>query len=528
MTRLRFGNRAWFLASLMAMALGGGDAVAQQFSCPKRGGDFVFGQEGKVNSLDPHASFSVSTRNIAMNIFETLMTRDEDFNPMLDLAASIEESADGLTFVFKLRQGVKFHNGKPMTSADVAASFSRFKKVGLERAILDVVDKWEVPDPATFVIRMKVAQPTFLENISSFLGPIVILPAENADSAAMQLPSIGTGPFQFVEHVPDSHVKLKRFDGYAPDARHKDLVGFGGYKVACLDTATFRLVSEPGSRVAGIETGELHAVEDVPAKSQETLKKNKNVVLTPLKHFWIQLASLNAGLPPTDNVKVRQAIMAALDMDEIMESASDGAYALNFGLQYPGQAAYTEVGKETYNQKNPAKAKQLLAESGYKGEEMILLTNRDYFSIYNGSVVVAEQLKSVGINVKLVVVDWPAAIQTYEKSGAGWNVFFDAFGNNPRIGPISSVRKFADPLNAYKPKTPADVDKPFNDSFKDMLDGKTPEIRKAAFARAQARLLEQAYVIPFGSLTKIQAVRSNVQHWQTFRIPRMSNVYFSG
>jgi len=258
------------------------------------------------------------------------------------------------------------------------------------------------------------------------------------------------------------------------------------------------------------------------------LKQNKSIVLKPLKNFWIQLAEVNAGFPPTDNLKFRQAVQAALDMDEIMESASDGAYQLNFGLQYPGQAAYNEVGKETYNQKNPAKAKRLLAEAGYKGEEMILLTNRDYTSMYNAALVMSEQLKAVGINTKLLVMDWPASAQMFDKQTTGWNFFFDAFGNNPMIGPISSVRKFATPQNAYKPKTPDDVDKPFNEAFGDMVNGATPEIRKAAFARAQARLLEQVYVVPFGSLTKIQAVRANVQNYRPYRIPRISNVYFSG
>ena len=528
MARVRFVGPALILASATAFALGAGSASAQQFSCPKKGGEFIFGQEAKVNSLDSHASAAISTRNIAMNIYEALMTRDENFNPMLDLASSVDTSPDGKTHVFKLRQGVRFHSGKPMTSADVVASYNRYKKIGIERGMLDVVEKWEAPDAGTFVLRMKVAQPTFLENMSSFLVPIVIIPAEHAENPAMQLAPIGTGPFQHVEFVPDSHVRLKRFDGYAPNAAYKDIDGFGGYKVACVDSVTFRIVTEPGARVAGIETGELHAVEDVPAKSQETLKKNKSVVLKEWKNFWIQLVEVNAGFPPTDNLKFRQAAMAALNMDEIMESASDGAYRLNIGLQYPGQAAYTEAGKETYNQKNPAKAKQLLAEAGYKGEEMILLTNKDYTSMYNASLVVAEQLKAVGINARLQVMDWPAAAQMFEKSNTGWNWFFDAFGNNPVIGPISSVRKFSAPQNAYKPKTPDDVDKPFNEAFNDMVNGATPEIRKAAFARAQARLLEQGYVVPFGSLTKIQAVRSNVENYRPYRIPRISNVYFSG
>jgi peptide/nickel transport system substrate-binding protein len=213
-------------------------------------------------------------------------------------------------------------------------------------------------------------------------------------------------------------------------------------------------------------------------------------------------------------------------MEEIMESASDGAYRLNVGFQYPGQAQYTDAGKETYNQKNPAKAKQLLAEAGYKGEELVLLTNKDYTSMYNASLVMAEQLKAIGMNVKLDVVDWPAAAQRWSNTTAGWNLFFNAHGNGPVQGPIQTIRQYAAPQNAYKPKTPADADKPFNEAFAEMVNGATPEIRKAAFARAQARLLDQALVIPFGALNQLQAVRSNVKNYRPFRIQRAPNVYF--
>ena len=175
-----------FLMSVAVLALATGSASAQQFSCPKTGGEFVFGQEAKVNSPDPQASATVSTRNIAMNIYETLMTRDENFNVMPDLAASVEESSDRKTYTFKLRQGVKFHNGKPMSSADVVASFERYKRVGVERSMLDVVEKWEAPDSSTFVMHLKAPQPTFLENLSSFLVPIVIIPAENANAPPRQ------------------------------------------------------------------------------------------------------------------------------------------------------------------------------------------------------------------------------------------------------------------------------------------------------------------------------------------------------
>src|SRR5262245_4146353 len=233
MARSRYARSVSLVASVAALSLGAGSAAAQQFSCPRTGGDFVFGQEAKVNSLDAHASATVSTRNIAMNIYEQLLARDENFAVVPDLAASVEEATDKLTYTFRLRPGVKFHNGKPLTSADVVASFDRYKRMGVERSMFDVVEKWEAPDAATFVIRMKVAQPTFLENLSSFLIPVVIIPAESVAAPAMQLPVIGTGPWQFVEDVADSHVKLKRFDGYVPNPAANDLNGFAGRKVPC-------------------------------------------------------------------------------------------------------------------------------------------------------------------------------------------------------------------------------------------------------------------------------------------------------
>ena len=216
-------------------------AQAAPFKCPATGGDFVFGQEANINTLDQMTSSTISTRNIAMNIYESLMTRDENNHPILELAASMTEAPDHLTFTFKLREGIHFHNGKLLTSADVVASFDRYAKVGYQRSTLDNVKGWDAPDPTTFVMHMKAMQPTFIEALSSFSVPIVIIPSENRDVPTQQLTNpIGTGPFQLVESVPGSFVKLKRYDGYQPNTSFDARTGFGGYKVACLDTVTFR------------------------------------------------------------------------------------------------------------------------------------------------------------------------------------------------------------------------------------------------------------------------------------------------
>src|SRR5262249_47378341 len=144
-------------------------------------------------------------------------------------------------------------------------------------------------------------------------------------------------------------VKLKRYDGYQPNTQFEQRTGFGGYKQACFDTVTFRIVTEPQARVAGIQTGELGGGEDVPATSVARLKKNSGITLIPLLNWWIQMATVNTSAPPTDNLMFRKAVQAALNMDEVMDAASDGNYRLNVGFQYPNQPSYTDAGKETYN-----------------------------------------------------------------------------------------------------------------------------------------------------------------------------------
>jgi peptide/nickel transport system substrate-binding protein len=522
--RFRFLTPFGLLAGLMA---GGTTAYAEPFKCPTTGGDLVFGQEANINTLDQMTSSTISTRNIAMNIYESLMTRDENNHPILELAQSVTESPDHLTYTFKLRKPVHFHNGKLMTSADVVASFDRYAKVGNQRSTLDNVDRWDAPDADTFVIHMKRPQPTFIEALSSFSVPIVIIPAESRDVPAQQLTNpIGTGPFQLVESVPGSYVKLKRFDGYAPNTTFQERTGFGGYKQACLDTVTFRIVTEPGARVAGLKTGELQGVEDVPAKSLPDLKNDKNITILPLKNWWIQISYPNVSVPPTDNLMFRKAVQAALDMDEIMDAASDGNYNLNVGFQYPNQPDYTDAGKETYNIKDPVAAKKYLEQSGYQGEPVILLTNKDYPPMYNSALVMQQELQAVGINAQMKVVDWPTSVQLSQKPDGGWNFFFTGWGTQPALGALATMQFMADPTAVYLPKG-GKGDPDLMAAWNDMNSLPTPAGRHEAFERMQKVILDRAYALPFGSFTKIQAVRANVGGFVPYRIPRMANVWLT-
>ena len=203
--------------------------------------------------------------------------------------------------------------------------------------------------------------------------------------------------------------------------------------------------------VAGLQTGERGVGQDVAVLAQKRLKEDKGIRLETLENYWLNLAWPNWSAPPTDNLYFRQAVIAALDYDEIMDAASDGVYRPTTSLQIAGTAYYTEAGRNLLNQHNPAKAKELLAKSGYHGEKVVLLVAKDYPARYATAVVMAQQLKAVGIDAVLEVTDWPTALQRSLKGGSDWNFFFSAMMTYLAQGGASTLRTMAEPSPLFWP-----------------------------------------------------------------------------
>lgn len=493
------------------------DAHAQKMSA-----SLVFGQEAPPPTLDPYFTTSIATRNVAMHIFEQLLTRDENNDVIPELAESWTVSPDGLEYVFKLRKGISFHNGKQMTSADVKASFERYKRMGLAKVTLAPIIAMETPDPSTFVLKLTSPQPVFLDELSAFVVPIAIIPAEQVDREGGKLEMIGTGPMQFVEWIPDSHIRLKRFADYKPDERFKGNNGFGGNKKIWFETVDFRFVKEPGARTAGIESGQLQIIEDLPAESAKRLINNKNIQIYELKNFWLHGAWVNHHRGPTNNLQVRRAIQTALDMDEIMEIATDGAYALQPSFQYPGNPYYVTNGAQYYNVKNPKAAAAMLKESGYKGEELVIITNSSYQSMYKAAQIVSEQLKGIGMKVRVDVFDWATAMNR-RRDKESWNLWFTGQGSGPSVGPFSAMKDVVSPQNNQFVPDPV-LDKLFGE----LITGKTFDSRKESFGKFQEHVYEQVLFLKFGDLMRKQAARANVKGFVPYRIPRMWNVWIDG
>ena len=501
------------MCAAMAAVLPGTIALAQ-----KKGGDLVMAQQAQPPTIDGMTTSAQATRNISLHIWETLIARDENANVIGDLATSWKISDDGLTYTFTLREA-RFHNDKMMTSADAKASLERYAKVGAS-PFMKPVKEMGTPDAKTLTITLSNPVPGFLEQLSSPRAPAVVIPAEEAGKDANKIENIGTGPFSFVEYKPDSHVKLKRFDGYIQNAGAAGRDGFGGKKTAWVDTITIKFVPEGGARTAGLQSGEFHVLEQMPTPTAKRLANDKTVVMYEMMPWAFQTFIFNASQPPSNNPKVRQAIQAAIDAEEVMAISTDGSYRLTHGWQHPGTAYFQgDLGKETYNQKNLDKAKKLLAESGYKGEELLILTDSSFKNHNDTAVTIGEQLKAIGIKVNVKVVDWPTALATSGKKD-GWNAWTLMMGIEPYEGPYNVASFFTGPSARQQ------VQDPVLDAANTKLTNSLKlEDRKAAFADFQKQMMEQAWAIKVGDVGIYQATSAKVKGYKPYRIPRMWDVW---
>jgi len=503
-----------------AIALTGAPPAAAQ----RRGGEVVVGVGGGPDTLDPHFSRAQGARNVTVHLFEPLITRGENFEIVPMLAESFSASEDNRVFTFVLRRGVRFHNGKTMTADDVVASLERYRRASVNRSQMADVESIAKTDDHTVVLRTRIAAPLFLDVFSDYGTPFGIIPAEQAGQEMGRLePLVGTGPYRFVEWVPDSHVRLARFDGYVPMAGAPASNGFAGAKVAHFDSVLFRIIREDGARVAALEAGEIHVIEQLPTTAAKRLAQSHagRISVYDLQRFWIQNGFINMVNPPTDNLLVRRAIQAALNLEEIMDVATDGAYELDPGWQYPGTPYYSDVGKERYNMADPALARRLLREAGYKGERIVLMSNNSYQDHYKAGLVMEQQLRAVGLNIEMRVLDWPTALQVRNRERNAWHLFMGAMGSTIPLGPALAIAQLTGPS-----RTQFLMDPEWDRLYEELRTAPAGPGRKRAWEAVQRHIYDQVNVLKFGNTHVKQAALARVRGFAPYRATRLWNVWF--
>jgi peptide/nickel transport system substrate-binding protein len=414
-------------AAVLTLSLLVAAAPARAEETPRMGGVLKVATIGEPPTLDIAMSTATQVYEVMWHASESLFTYDRNFSPIPMLAEGVTVTDKGLRYTITLRRGVKFHNGKEMTAADVVPSLKRWGRLSsVGQTLWKNVEAIEARDPFTVVIALKQPSGSFLFGLSEPHASIYPREVIEAAGEGGLKEFIGTGPYRFVEHRPDRHIKFVRFNDYA--ARPEPPNGFGGRKTAYFDEILFIPVPDTAVRLAGVETGEYHHAMFVKQDAFERMKTLPQLEPRIVKPRGFAVAVLNhkAGLMATK--KLRQAVQAALDMEPIAAAGFGfkDFYRLDPGLFFPEQPWHSTAAAALYNQKDRDKARRLLTEAGYAKQPLRWMTNSEYEFMYKNALVAKQQLEAAGFVVDLQVMDWATQNARQQKPEL-WDVFSTGF-----------------------------------------------------------------------------------------------------
>lgn len=342
--------------------------------------------------LDPHTVNAAGDREIIFNIYEGLYKFDSEgtLNPCLATDYAISDNMD--EYVFTIRKGVKFHDGKEMTPDDVVYSLSRAAGLlpGQDKALVDVLKivsevKVSSESPDKVIVKLKEKSSELLSYFTTG-----IIPSGYEDC---QTKPVGTGPFKFGSYNPGQNITLSRFDGY------------WGEK-ASIDTAVFKICADIDSGLVELTNGRIdifpHFTTDRAKQVDQTkFKVDSNVSNMP------QIFILNNKVKPFDNAKVREALNYAVNRKDIISVSTDGAGVELTTAMSPAMGKYYDTSLDGTYTCDVEKAKKLLAEAGFPdGFDTTVTVCSSYLPHVNAAIEIAAELKKIGVNLKINQVDW--------------------------------------------------------------------------------------------------------------------------
>ncbi|CAO3424077.1 ABC transporter substrate-binding protein [Azospirillum doebereinerae] len=380
---------------------------------------------GEPPTLDPVGVTSDLVSIITQHVFETLYTFDAEWK-IVPLLASAQPtvSADGKVYAFPLRGGVTFHDGSPMTAEDVVASLDRWTKLSPRgKTTAPMIESIVATDAATVTVTLKESFTPLLSLLAMSNGAAAVMPKVQIEGTAPLKQFIGTGPYKLLEHKPDQHIRLVRFDGYT--SPQGPASGYGGARAAKIGEVRFVPVPNAATRVAGMLAGQYQFADSLPAEMLGRFKSSPSVKPVIVKPFGFPLMIMNSKTGVMANQTLRQSVLAALTPGDMMLAGfGDPAFFATEGSIYsPGTPFYDAASAKPYSENNPKKAAELRKTAGYKGEPIRIMTSTQYDFLYKMSLVAQAQLQAAGFTVDLQVLDWATLLQKRGDEKA-WDAFF--------------------------------------------------------------------------------------------------------
>ena len=439
-------------------------------------------------SLDPHKAVAAGTKEVMFNVFEGLMKPTPEGDLIPAVAEKYEVSNDQLVYTFTIRDGIKFHNGQPVTAGDVVNSITRCIEPS-EAGVLAVeplsaVEKVTGMDERTVQIRLKEPNTEFLAYLT-----LAILPAEydGQDTAP-----VGTGPFKFVSRAAQDNIVLERFDDY------------WGEK-AYLDKVTYKIIENADSILMSLQSGAVDLFAHLTSTQVAQLGDDFNIEEGTMN--LVQAMYLNHAEKPFDDVRVRQALCCAIDRQQILDLAFDGYGSLIGSSMYPAFGKYFDDSLTNYYTHDVEKAKALLADAGYPdGFSMTITVPSNYQPHIDTAQVIVEQLKQVGIRAEILPVTWESWLNdTYVgRQFQATVVGVDASTMTAR----ALLERFVSTTgNNFINYNNAEYDA----LFQQAITAKDDAAQTAAYKQAEANLTENAANVYIQDLADLVAVRKGLE-----------------
>ena len=389
-----------------------------------------------VRTLDPFWTTQTIAGIHGLMVYDTLFSSDIDLNPKPQMVDTWTVSPDRKVYTFKLRDGLKFHDGTAVTSKDVVASMNRWgKRDGAGKQLMGYTTSLVAQDAKTFV--WTLTEPYgLLIDILAKTGtsiPFVMREKEAMVDPFQQITEVvGSGPFMFKrdEWVPGNKTVYTKFKDYVP--RKEPASGHAGGKVVKVDRVEFIWIADPQTAQSALVAGEIDYLESPSTDFLPMLKTSPGVKLESHPAMGTMgIIQLNHLHPPFNNVKARQAMFYLLNNADYLNtiSADKTLQTLCYSYFGCGVAMETDAGSEPYKgPNNVARAEQLLREAGYKGEPITILHATDHQYINPANLVMIQQLrKSSLLKLDVQPMDWGAVVARRAKkelpAQGGWNIF---------------------------------------------------------------------------------------------------------
>lgn len=485
-------------------------AQAQAADVPKRGGTLVIAVNADPRSLEPGINRDSNSDIVVNHLFEGLVGYRTDLSVGPALAKSWSISPDGLSYTFKLREGVSFHNGEKLSAAAVKWSWER--KISQSNWLCArffngqaglKVEAVEAPDPSTVVFKLAKPSGLFLTQLANVQCGVLVASPASAGADGSWTP-IGTGPFKMGSWKRGDALTLNRYDGYVPSKAPAS--GYSGARIAHVDAVRFQVIPDADAAVAAVKTGAVDIVPDLDSSKMAELKSGGAKVMTAPGLTWSALL-IQTDDPLLKNQSLRQAIAHGIDLAQLTAVRSNGLAKPNPSGVAESMRAFSPEFLE-WPKYDPAAAAALIRKAGYKGEVIKLQTNKRTVGMYDSAVMIQAMLSAVGLNVQLEVLDWSAQLDNYVNG----RFQLSSFAFSPRFDPSLMYAAFV------ADKATAKWAQWGSQSARDLLQESSAttdeDARAAIFKRMHAQMRTEVPIIGLFYSPTVEAVGRAVRGYE--------------